>query len=172
MKHPRTTHPGRGETMSREREGQRRAAKREQVQRRSVAPRESGREHDADHQPRDTLAVECESRAPVQGERGDCDRRDPQRQVQTHRAGSAQQRIAHRAEDDARHEQRRDGAGWHGIEASRPLERLANAALSEYPSEVAWPTALSSTRPRPARPETASSLIRSASLRLIIGTTG
>ena len=33
-KHARATHPGRGETMGREREGQRRAAKREQLQRR------------------------------------------------------------------------------------------------------------------------------------------
>ena len=64
-KHAGATHPGRGETMSREREGQRRAAKREQLQRRSVAPRESGGEHGADRQPRHALAVQCESRAAV-----------------------------------------------------------------------------------------------------------
>jgi len=46
----------------------------------------------------------------------------------------AQQRIAHRAEDHARHEQHRDGGGWHRIEASRPHERLANDATVGVPA--------------------------------------
>ena len=117
--HARATYRGRGETMSREREAQRGAAKREQLQRRSVAPCESGRERDADHQPDGTLAIHCESRVAVQRDGGDCDRRDPQRQVQTRRAWSAQQRIARSAENHARQEQGPDGSGWHGIEPGR-----------------------------------------------------
>ena len=48
--------------------------------------------------------VQCESRAPVQRQGSHCDRRDPQRQVQTRRARSAQQGIAHCAEDPARYQ--------------------------------------------------------------------
>ena len=43
---PGATHPGRGETVSGQREGQRRAGEREQLQLRSVAPGQPGREDD------------------------------------------------------------------------------------------------------------------------------
>ena len=73
----------------------------------------------------------------MQRERGDRDRGDPQRQIQTRRAGGVQQRIANRAEDHARHDQRRNEGGWHGVEASHPRECLADDAAVGIPTGTA-----------------------------------
>ena len=85
LKDARATHPRRGRTMSRDREGERRGGQRKQLQRYSITPREAGGEEDTDYQPPDARAIECERRTPVQRQRGNRDRRNPQRQVEPRR---------------------------------------------------------------------------------------
>ncbi len=122
-------HPCRNRAMSGERKGQRRAPEREQLQRRSVAPREAGGKQDADRQPAGALAVQHESRVALQRHRRDRDRRDPQRQVQTGRAGGAQQRIADGSEGDGRNKQPGDRGRGQRIETGRRGEHVANDSV-------------------------------------------
>ncbi len=121
--HTGAAHPRRGHTVGRQRERQRRATQREQLQWRCVTPHEPGREQYADRQPRDSLAIQPDARAPVQHERGERHRRDPQEHVQPRGAGSAQQHVAQHAEDQTGDQQRSHGndSGAAGPLAGRPF---------------------------------------------------